>query len=704
MSVGEFDPPLDLHSRILAREGELGARPPLRPPRMLVVALAAAGVALVILLLALAAHTRLSAPAPAKPIPTIKPAANGWLALDGANQGRDIVLTRDGETLRRVSVAGAGTTAECPALSPDSTRLLFGRLTKLGEAQLGIVSVDANGATGTANVIPLDGFTVLHGFDPHPCGTWSPDGRWIALAGTGAVWVVDTHTDHIRRLPNLRPSDLEWRPGTDELTIAGDLGKDRGDETRSTPVTVYSASSGERSRLGDVKAAHITWSPDGKTLAYTHGEEAAEQLSLSLVEADGTNNRLLVRDTGGVNHGIGPVWSPAGDRIVYQRLIPGRGEAHVVVVVNVADGTRRVIRPPWLTRGSQRLRWVPDAVWWAPDGKTLVWSAWADEAGVTGGEILTVPADRPADAKLMTGGLLPYLHDHEWTARQAWGRQPASGPPDPRKDGDETFHGLPAQGSRPTPTGRVVMGFRLIDPSDASRASDSLWTVYANGLLVWQRWSGAGLATVVPRGAGRLDTGYVQQRLTRRGVELLRSRMLATGLFKHDLSLSDESWFSAEVRQGDHLTELSVDSGGGATTPAQQRAIRKIEALIIGLGSWLPDTAWADSTIRPFVPSHYFAEFDGSASKTASPKRRLPSSARELIRSASRCGVITTAQARALLQALADAGVSPSRNVPRGIQYDWNALGVIHHGYSLMTVFPLTATQSRIEPRACRAP
>ena len=267
------------------------------------------------------------------------------------------------------------------------------------------------------------------------------------------------------------------------------------------------------------------------------------------------------------------------------------------------------------------------------------------------------------------------------------------------------FHGVPAEGNRPTPTGKLVMGFRLIDESSGS---DSFWTVYADGLIVSQRWNDAWLATIVPSGATQLDTGYVQQRLTRQGVELLRSRILATGLFKHDLTVSSDPWLRAEVRRGDHLIELVAypgQNGDSPTKSGQRRAIRKIEALITGLGSWLPSAGWADRTIRPFVPSHYFVEFDGSDSKIASPRRKLPAPARDLVRSASRCGVITTAQARALLQALFDVGVAPSRNVPRGIQYDWNALGVIHHGghYSLMTVLPLTASRSRIEPQACRA-
>jgi Tol biopolymer transport system component len=316
---------------------------------------AAGGVAVVIVALAFAAHSRSSAPAPVRPrphIPTLGPATNGWLAVDGYRGGKEIYLVRAGERARRLQVPwSAGASDECPAWSPDGTRLLFGRVagssqTGSANADLVIVPVGSDGAIGRPNVIALDGFKVLPGFDAYPCGTWSPDGRWIALAGTGAVWVVDTQTEGIRRLPGLRPSDLEWRPGSDELTIAGDMGMDRGAPTLSRPITIYSTATAELSHLGSVKAAHITWSPDGKTLAYTGGETDGPSPyfagRLWLVDGDGTHKRLLVGDTGRVDHGIGPVWSPTGDRIAYQRLLPGRGEAHEVVLVNVADGTQNV--------------------------------------------------------------------------------------------------------------------------------------------------------------------------------------------------------------------------------------------------------------------------------------------------------------------------------------------------------------------------
>jgi Tol biopolymer transport system component len=441
-AVATMDPPADLWARVLERSTDgdsvvhdlTVSQHRRRPPLWLAVASVAAVLAVVVALMRFEDDQAVDV-VPVTEVPPVTgvpqatgPAPNGWVALDSRESGGgDIYLVRPGEVARRLEVAGSDTTDEpsCPTWSPDGTRLLFGRLTgssdtTTGDAELVIVPVGLDGGAGAPTVIALDGFDVLEGFDPHPCAIWAPDGRWVALAGSGEVWVVDTQTSTIRHLPDLRPMDLEWRPGTDELAITGDLGPNRSADGLSTPVTVYSVSTGELHQLGSVEAGSLTWSPDGSTLAYTGGEN---QDGLWLVDADGNNERLLVADTGTANHGIGPVWSPTGDRIAYQRLCCGRAETHEVVLVNVADGSQTVIAPPQ----TDGLPWWPWTVSWSPDGTTLLYTAYSDAPGDSEQQgLIAVPADAPTNLAVLADSRVDSFapEHHQLVLIQNWGRQP----------------------------------------------------------------------------------------------------------------------------------------------------------------------------------------------------------------------------------------------------------------------------------------
>lgn len=369
---------------------------------------------------------------------TSAPVTNGWVAFDAdLPTGGGIYLVRPGEDARRVEVAGSDSADEaCPAWSPDGTRLLYGRVTgsagtSVDDAELVIVPVGMDGAIGDPTVIALDGFDVPDGFEVHPCGIWAPDGRWVALAAADEVWVVDTQTGAIRREPAARPIDLEWRPGTDQLVIAGDMTNRAA--WVSSPVLIYSVSTGELRQLGSVEATHVTWSPDGSTLAYTDTD--VDPGELWLVDADGANERLLVADIGRAIHGIGPVWSPTGERIAYQRLVcdfaGSCGERHEVVLVSVADGTETVIAPPQTGDQNLSVSWYPLIVTWSPDGTTLLYTAWNQTTDALPEGVIAVPADTPSDATVLDDSthpkvnyLVPNYKDRQWVWSQMWGRQP----------------------------------------------------------------------------------------------------------------------------------------------------------------------------------------------------------------------------------------------------------------------------------------
>jgi len=246
------------------------------------------------------------------------------------------------------------------------------------------------------------------------------------------------------------------------------------------------------------------------------------------------------------------------------------------------------------------------------------------------------------------------------------------------------FAGFPPVGvkaSTPT-TGRLLIGLYRAGrarpgPVPGLRLSaNTTWNVYADGRIIWQKWSSSGDATVVPDGASRLDTGYVQQRLTPQGVQLLLSKVLATGLFEQDLTLdlgSDHAWVHHQVRRGDRVVTVSglpsrdIDPSSreqfAKATPAEMRALAWIGHLVADPARLLPTSAWANHQIRTFVPARYTVGFDRSypdISKLPSPAGKVLSRYKPLMRNG--CQVMTTAKARALLQAFMEAGLSPSEN------------------------------------------
>ncbi len=257
---------------------------------------------------------------------------------------------------------------------------------------------------------------------------WAPDGRWVALGGGGSVWVVDTQTAEVRQLPVSDATDLEWRPGTDQLAITGQSWPNP-----NTPIDIYTVSTGELRTIDGVEAVRFTWSPDGTTIAYSQGVPgAADTMSgISLVDADGTNRRTLTTDDW-VEQGIGPVWSPRGDQIVYQReradcADPACYERSEVILVTATDddpenpiGTERAIPPiPNDFYGEPGLNpqwWYANSVTWSPDGTQLLYSG--------GPGLLRVPVDPAGPPIVLSDDPLTNLYTDyttkPWIALQAW--------------------------------------------------------------------------------------------------------------------------------------------------------------------------------------------------------------------------------------------------------------------------------------------
>lgn len=244
------------------------------------------------------------------------------------------------------------------------------------------------------------------------------------------------------------------------------------------------------------------------------------------------------------------------------------------------------------------------------------------------------------------------------------------------------FIGLPPEGAAPsTPEdGELVLSFYGRSTTDGRYRA---W-VYADGRIIWD------LEGDLPYGANETTTGLLEQRLTPEGVERMRSEIVSTGLFDHDLTLLSGHlrekasgtqvpvgviWGTIQVRDGDRLVSVSWSNpemypqdSGTAATPEQASALERLDRLLTHPGSWLPASAWQEEGITAYVPSRYAVCYSAT-DRALGPSRivsLLPEATQDLLGDRDRtrasdtdiyCSVVTTEEARALAGTLDAAGI-----------------------------------------------
>lgn len=195
--------------------------------------------------------------------------------------------------------------------------------------------------------------------------------------------------------------------------------------------------------------------------------------------------------------------------------------------------------------------------------------------------------------------------------------------------------------------------------------------VYADGRMIWTQFNivepgKEGNFALAPQGANEEETGYLEQRLTPEGVELLRSELISSGLFQEDhLFLKRTSELGIAVRRGGGMITLRASTAQHplGATKEQAREIARLTEILRTPEAWLPDEAWEDRTIRAFVPARYFVliNFYSNGSHTPADPSELPPPADDLLRAADvvtdslSCQVVTTAEARRIHAELSDA-------------------------------------------------
>ena len=234
---------------------------------------------------------------------------------------------------------------------------------------------------------------------------------------------------------------------------------------------------------------------------------------------------------------------------------------------------------------------------------------------------------------------------------------------------DEGFIGLPPEGATPsTPeSGELVLHYLGRSVSHDARIIQA-W-VYADGRII-SSGASASSSRAVPGSANQL-TGYLEQRLTPEGVELLRSKV--AGLLSRNrallVTLPDDydplggphpdptrgrgltlfvteplfpgGWGTVEARDGNRFVGLHWEvwknglsqPEGPIATPEQASLVLQLDSILTEPSSVLPANAWAVREFRAYVPSHYQVCMDTPPSKDVSQLLALlPAPAADVLR------------------------------------------------------------------------
>ncbi|MDQ2984121.1 MAG: hypothetical protein M3R70_09400 [Actinomycetota bacterium] len=290
----------------------------------------------------------------------------GRLVLYHASSNMTYVENFDGSERRAMGVAGR------PAWSPKGNNIALARFGDPNAPHVFLVRPD--GSDIRRIDLPMSRYGRF---------AWAPDGRRFAIADVGnqspGILVGDLG-GHVRRIIAFTTPrevvSLVWSPDGSRVAFIEDEYPDQHVTYFALKLEVVGASGGQVRRLipsavpelerGGYALRSLSWSPDGKALAFTRevisASTPAPLIELDTIDVASRGVRPVV--VGGQQ----PVWSPARGAIVFRargrcnadRLIDGlfvfRFRGRAVEKLTRCPQRSRLLRPLYGTRGADTIR------------------------------------------------------------------------------------------------------------------------------------------------------------------------------------------------------------------------------------------------------------------------------------------------------------------------------------------------------------
>ena len=281
------------------------------------------------------------------------PGKNGKIAFVGGNlgpNGGDIfTMNPDGSEVKQLTTfVDSGGAACCASWSPNGRQLVFAAFPK-GASTYQLWIMDADGSSQRQLLNDSNGFDLQPNF--------SPDGSQIVFnrfssVFQGAIYRIRADGTGLTALvdfdPNPDISDFNPVYSPDGRTIAFDS-VDRSGLIYAVYVMNADGSNIRPLSPPWLEAWMADWSPDGKKMIFsTHALYPQNTVTPQgwLMSTDADDAELEQITFPGKSRDVGPVWSPQGDAIAFERDSPD-GTTFAIYVTNPhGSGERLVFQGP----------------------------------------------------------------------------------------------------------------------------------------------------------------------------------------------------------------------------------------------------------------------------------------------------------------------------------------------------------------------